>query len=58
MEEERPLISVIVPVYNVELYIRKCLESIAAQTYPFFEVIVVDDGSQDEGGRICDDYEA
>lgn len=58
MEEERPLISVIVPVYNVELYIRKCVESIAAQTYPNFEVIIVDDGSQDEGGRICDDYAA
>lgn len=51
-----PLISVIVPVYNVAPYIRKCLESILNQTYRNLEVILVDDGSPDDSGKICDDY--
>ncbi len=54
MDKGMPLISVIVPVYNVGLYIKKCLESIEAQTYPNIEIIAVDDASIDEGGRICD----
>lgn len=49
-------ISVIVPVYNVEQYLRKCLESILAQTYEFWEAILVDDGSSDQSGAICDEY--
>ena len=49
-------VSIIVPVYKVEDYIRECLDSILAQTYPYFELILVDDGSPDNGGRICDDY--
>ena len=51
------MISVIVPVYNVEPYLRKCLDSIVYQTYKNLEILVVDDGSTDECGRICDEYE-
>lgn len=51
-------ISVIVPVYNVEKYIHRCVDSILAQTFSDFELILVDDGSPDNCGRICDDYAA
>ena len=54
MRSKEPGISVIVPVYNVEAYIGKCLDSLAAQTWPRMEVIAVDDASTDESGRICD----
>ncbi|WP_297411179.1 glycosyltransferase family 2 protein [uncultured Alistipes sp.] len=53
-----PIISVIVPVYRAEAYIRKCLDSLAAQTFDNFEVILVDDGSPDRCGEICDEYAA
>ena len=53
MEEK---ISVIVPVYNVEPYLHQCVDSIIGQTYPYLEVILVDDGSTDNSGKICDDY--
>ncbi len=52
------LISVIVPVYNVEPYIRKCIESIQNQTYKNLEIILVDDGSTDGSGITCDEYAA
>jgi len=50
-------ISVIVPVYNVEKYLEKCIDSILSQTFKNFEVILVDDGSTDSCGIICDKYE-
>ena len=50
------LIGVIVPVYKVEKYITECIESILAQTYTNFRLILVDDGSPDNAGKICDEY--
>ncbi len=56
--DERPLISVIVPVYKVEPYLRRCLDSIVNQTYQNLEIVLVDDGSPDNCGAICDEYAA
>ncbi|MBO5342418.1 MAG: glycosyltransferase [Lachnospiraceae bacterium] len=50
------LISVIIPVYNVETYLQRCLESVVNQTYCNLEIILVDDGSTDSSGAICDSY--
>lgn len=50
------MISIIVPVYNVEKYLRDCLDSIAAQTCRDFEAILIDDGSTDSSGDVCDEY--
>lgn len=52
------MISVIVPVYNVEKYLARCVDSILAQTYGNLEVILVDDGAMDSSGKICDEYAA
>lgn len=50
------MLSVIVPVYNASKYLRPCLDSILSQSYPDFEVLLVDDGSTDDSGSICDEY--
>lgn len=54
----QPKISVIVPVYNVEAYLPQCVDSILAQSYANLEIILVDDGSPDNSGAICDQYQA
>src|SRR6185369_12630341 len=56
MTDENPLVSVIIPVYNGARYLRAALESVFAQTYREFEVIVVDDGSVDESGVIAQSF--
>lgn len=53
-----PTISIIVPVYNVEKYLRKCVESILAQTFADFELLLIDDGSKDGSGKLCDEIAA
>ena len=52
-----PLVSVIVPVYNVEKYVAKCLDSIVNQTYQNLEILVIDDGSTDSSSEICQEYQ-
>ena len=56
--EEQPLISVIIPVYNVAEYLPQCLESVCTQTYQNLEILLVDDGSTDGSGRICDEWKS
>ena len=51
-----PEFSVIVPVYKVEKYLDRCIGSILAQTFSDFELILIDDGSPDNSGQICDEY--
>ena len=53
-----PKISVIVPVYNAEKYLRRCIDSILSQTFTDFELLLIDDGSKDSSGAICDEYAA
>ena len=52
----KPLISIILPVYNVSAYLEKCLDSVLSQDYENLEIILVDDGSTDESPEICDRY--
>ena len=56
--KKTPLISVIIPVYRVEKYLDRCLRSITEQTYRNLEIILVDDGSPDNSGTICDAWAA
>lgn len=53
-----PLISVIVPVYQMESYLAECVDSILAQSYPHFQLLLIDDGSTDRSGAMCDEYAA
>ena len=52
----KPKVTIIIPVFNIESYLRRCLDSIVAQTFLEWECILVDDGSTDRSGSICDDY--
>lgn len=54
--DNRGLVSIIIPIYNVEKYIEKCLNSVINQTYNNIEIILIDDGSEDKSKQICDDY--
>lgn len=56
MKNTNPKISVIVPVYNVEKYLCRCIDSILSQSFKDFELLLVDDGSTDRSGAICDEY--
>ena len=49
------LVSVIIPVYNVEIYLRECLQSVIGQTYKNLEILLIDDGATDNSGKICDE---
>ncbi len=53
-----PKVSVIVPVYNTEKYLPRCIDSILSQTFTDFELILVNDGSADSSGKICEEYAA
>ena len=57
MKEYLPLVSIIIPVYNMEAFLSKCLDSVLAQTYQDIEVLLIDDGSKDSSGIICDAYQ-
>ena len=54
--DSKSLVSVIVPIYNVEKYLARCVDSIINQTYKNLEIILVDDGSTDKSSEICDFY--
>lgn len=56
MNQENALISIIIPVYKVEKYLEKCIQSVINQTYKNIQIILVDDGSPDNCGKICDEY--
>ena len=56
MSDEKPLTSIIVPVYNVEKYLDECLQSIVSQSYTNIEILLIDDGSLDASGDICDEW--
>ena len=53
---DNPLVSVVVPVYNVEKYLDRCVQSVVNQTYENLEIILVDDGSTDASPSLCDNY--
>lgn len=56
--KQQPLVSIIIPVYNVEQYLEECMVTILEQTYANLDIILVDDGSKDGSGRMCDEYAA
>ena len=58
MQNTQPLISVIIPIYNVEKYLERCLDSVISQDYDNLEIILVDDGATDDSGKIAENYAA
>lgn len=56
MKVDQPLISCIIPVYNAEKYLCRCIDSVLKQDYPFIEIILIDDGSTDASSLLCDEY--
>ena len=52
----KPKITIIVPVYNAEQYLQRCVDSILVQTFTDFELLLIDDGSKDKSGEMCDEY--
>ena len=56
MENNQPKISVIVPIYNAQKYLHRCVDSILNQTFTDFEVLLINDGSTDQSPAICDEY--
>ena len=52
----KPLLTVVIPVYNVEKYLKRCIESILIQEWKHYDILLVDDGSTDNSPQICDDY--
>ena len=55
--DKQPAVSVIVPVYKAEAYLHRCVNSLLAQTFTDFEILLIDDGSPNRSGEICDDME-
>lgn len=56
IDKENPLVSIIIPVYNVEKYLDRCIQSLLQQAYENIEILLIDDGSEDQSGKICDSY--
>lgn len=56
MEENNKMVSIIVPIYNAETYIDRCVKSLIKQTYQNIEILLIDDGSKDSSGKICDEW--
>lgn len=54
--ERKELVSIIIPIYNVEKFLRQCLETVVTQTYPHLEIILVNDGSPDQSEAICKEF--
>ena len=57
MKATDPFFSIIIPVYNVEKYLKDCISSILLQKYRYFELILIDDGSTDKSGQLCDQFQ-
>lgn len=55
-DSNRTIVSIIIPIYNSELFLIKCLDSVIHQTYPYLEIILINDGSTDSSPKIIDEY--